>query len=833
MTPQHARGTPRMEQTNAGTDMPTYAPRSLALPLLAGFAALLLVTSVRWDFSPKSSVDITVTRGDAERIARGVLTDHGYDPSGLSTETSFQLNTALQQFLRERVGGRRAAELLRSDSVPAHRWSVYFYDPGLSTSRMPHQYRVWLSASGRLIGFSHVIQDTAAGEKLAAADARAVAERYLASAGVDLGRYTVKRTAVNSQAKRTDHSFIYAGNDSLFGAAPEVTVRVQGAEVGTFFRDVVPPQSFTQRVADSFGSLAILSIAAYVVLLTLAFVIIALFLRKYHEGEVGVSTAFTVAALLFVTAFAASLLGFESSGVGVTMGDTNRLFVKLVMMVISAVILYGFLTAMTFAAWSVGESSARHGRGALLSGADAVLRRRFFTVDTAYSVLWGYGAGAAAFGLAAAVHYAAVVVFGAPVTAMSLGGVAEATMPPVYVVLTALAGALVSEIVFRLFLIAWMRERTGRTWPGVLLSALLWSVVSTVLWEPPFGQLTPLPQLFLSLLLGLFLSGVFLRYGLLAAVIANVVTVSFGMMEPLVFSSGDAFLADRLLFAAVMALPLAVAAVGLVRREEFTFTAEGLPAHIRRISERERMAKELEIARTVQMSLLPKENPRIDGYDIAGACLPAFEVGGDYYDFVTLGGNRLGIAIGDVSGKGVPAAIYMTLTKGILQSHAEENVSPKTVLSKVNRLMYRTIERNSFVSMFYAVLDVTSGTVRYARAGHNPVILAGLRDEQREFLTPNGVALGLDEGGVFDSVLEEREYRLRSGDLLVFYTDGFTEARNAAGDDFGESRLLAAVERARGGSASSIVDAVVRETRAFIGDMPQHDDMTMVVVKVG
>ena len=145
---------------------------------------------------------------------------------------------------------------------------------------------------------------------------------------------------------------------------------------------------------------------------------------------------------------------------------------------------------------------------------------------------------------------------------------AEATMPPVYVVLTALAGALVSEIVFRLFLIAWMRERTGRTWPGVLLSALLWSVVSTVLWEPPFGQLTPLPQLFLSLLLGLFLSGVFLRYGLLAAVIANVVTVSFGMMEPLVFSSGDAFLADRLLFAAVMALPLAVAAVGLVRREE-------------------------------------------------------------------------------------------------------------------------------------------------------------------------------------------------------------------------------------------------------------------------
>jgi sigma-B regulation protein RsbU (phosphoserine phosphatase) len=244
------------------------------------------------------------------------------------------------------------------------------------------------------------------------------------------------------------------------------------------------------------------------------------------------------------------------------------------------------------------------------------------------------------------------------------------------------------------------------------------------------------------------------------------------------------------------------------------------------------MAKELEIARAVQMKLLPKENPHVAGFDIAGVCIPAYEVGGDYYDFVDLGETKIGIAIGDVSGKGVPAAIYMTLTKGILQSHAEENISPKNVLSKVNRLMYKTIEKNSFVSMFYAIIDLQTKKIRYSRAGHNPVILAGLRDDKQEFLTPKGVALGLDDGGVFDSVLEEREFDLRSGDILVFYTDGFTEARNTAGEEFTETRLLKSVAEAKGRSAEEIIGIVVNDARKFSGEADQHDDMTMVVVKV-
>ena len=198
------------------------------------------------------------------------------------------------------------------------------------------------------------------------------------------------------------------------------------------------------------------------------------------------------------------------------------------------------------------------------------------------------------------------------------------------------------------------------------------------------------------------------------------------------------------------------------------------------------MAQELDIARTVQMSLLPKQNPLVEGYDIAGVCIPALEVGGDYYDFFHLGDNKIGIAIGDVSGKGVPAAIYMTLTKGILQTCASDSTSPKQVLNKLNKQIYNNIERSSFVSMFYAVLNMKTNTIRFARAGHNPAILVHRSTKSNTLLEPKGMAVGLEPGDKFDHFLEEHEIQLEKGDVLTFYTDGFTEASTKNGDEFGE-----------------------------------------------
>ena len=238
------------------------------------------------------------------------------------------------------------------------------------------------------------------------------------------------------------------------------------------------------------------------------------------------------------------------------------------------------------------------------------------------------------------------------------------------------------------------------------------------------------------------------------------------------------------------------------------------------------MKKELEIARNVQIGLLPKKNPKLEGYDISGTCLPAKEVGGDYFDFVTLAPKKLGIAIGDVS------AIYMTLTKGILQSHADDTVSPRLVLNKVNKLLYRNIEKNSFVSMFYAVLDIDERILTFARAGHNPGIMINQKDGSNQELNTDGIALGLEEGTVFNQMLQEQTINLASGDTLVFYTDGFTEAMNPVQEEFGEERFVELISSNRNMSAQELIEILVKTVEDFSEGAPQHDDMTVVVIKI-
>jgi phosphoserine phosphatase RsbU/P len=148
-------------------------------------------------------------------------------------------------------------------------------------------------------------------------------------------------------------------------------------------------------------------------------------------------------------------------------------------------------------------------------------------------------------------------------------------------------------------------------------------------------------------------------------------------------------------------------------------------------------------------------------------------------------------------------------------------------------LMYRTIDRNSFVSMFYAILDMEQKKIRFARAGQCPVFFAQRNNERGIFLTPKGMALGLEVGKVFDSVLEEQEMDVNPGEVLVFYTDGFTEAMTERGDEFGETRLMESIERHRNKSANEIINGVCHDVDVFTKGHQQHDDMTMVVVKVG
>jgi serine phosphatase RsbU (regulator of sigma subunit)/predicted ester cyclase len=244
------------------------------------------------------------------------------------------------------------------------------------------------------------------------------------------------------------------------------------------------------------------------------------------------------------------------------------------------------------------------------------------------------------------------------------------------------------------------------------------------------------------------------------------------------------------------------------------------------ISERERIEQELRVARSIQQASLPKDVPRLEGWQIAPFYRPAREVGGDFYDFHHLSEGRLGLVTGDATGKGVPAALVMSTTCGMLQLAAQvlDSSSPGEVLSRVNETLLARIPLNTFVTCFYAILDPGSGTLRYANAGHDPPYLwhGGCCEELRA----RGMPLGLMPGMSY----EAGEVSLREGDSVLFYSDGLVEAHDPKGEMFGFPRLRARV--AEHGEERSLGDLLLEELYSFVGEgWEQEDDITLLTLK--
>jgi serine phosphatase RsbU (regulator of sigma subunit) len=265
----------------------------------------------------------------------------------------------------------------------------------------------------------------------------------------------------------------------------------------------------------------------------------------------------------------------------------------------------------------------------------------------------------------------------------------------------------------------------------------------------------------------------------------------------------------------------------------FNVMSRGIEQLMREQAEKERLEEELRIARQIQMSLLPGEDlVSVPGVRIAALCLPAAEVGGDYYDLLPLGPTRMGVLVADVSGKGTSAALYMAELKGLVLSLSRIYDSPARLLAEANRILSANMDARSFVTMTYAVVDTAARRMRYARAGHNPLIQLQARTGQSVILAPAGLGLGLDGGERFEAILEEAEVPLESGDFFLFFTDGLSEAMNPGAELFGEGRLRRILEEGRGLGSEELRERILEEVRGFVGDALPHDDMTMVVLKV-
>ncbi len=243
--------------------------------------------------------------------------------------------------------------------------------------------------------------------------------------------------------------------------------------------------------------------------------------------------------------------------------------------------------------------------------------------------------------------------------------------------------------------------------------------------------------------------------------------------------------------------------------------------------ERERIEQELKVARLIQQTLLPKTLPELPGYEVAAYYQPAREVGGDFYDFLTLEDGRLGLVVGDVTDKGVPAALVMATTRTMLRAAAQRLLSPGEVLQRVNDVLVQDIPPNMFVTCLYAILDSQSGRLLYANAGHDlPYRRRAGRQGGADELRARGMPLGLMPGMGY----EEKEMFLNRGESVLFYSDGLVEAHDPRRDMFGFPRLQGLVGAHRSGG-SSLISFLLAELARFTGEgWEQEDDITLVTL---
>ena len=247
--------------------------------------------------------------------------------------------------------------------------------------------------------------------------------------------------------------------------------------------------------------------------------------------------------------------------------------------------------------------------------------------------------------------------------------------------------------------------------------------------------------------------------------------------------------------------------------------------------EKHRLDSDLTTAREIQSILLPSSAPENGGFEIAGINIPARHVSGDYFDYVKIDGERWGVAIADVAGKGIPAALVTGMCRSVLRMAAPGCASPGAALRELNRRLYPDIKEDLFISMLYLCLDPHSSDVVMARAGHDPPLLYRAAGREVLPLDPPGMAVGIDSGDVFDRVLQDVSVKLENGDGLLLYTDGVTEALDRHDAEFGTARLIQALQANAPKGAEATVRAIAAEVREFAGDAPQHDDITLIFIR--
>lgn len=601
------------------------------------------------------------------------------------------------------------------------------------------------------------------------------------------------------------------------GAKPPLEWQISVRFDGRFFREA----SLTHRIPEPYvrifgdASHAFIDssrVSLGVVLFFSSFFLFGSYLLRWMRGHIHHRSALTAGALWVATGILAVTPNYLLlRGLHSDLGNPMLLGI-------------GWLTLCAIAIIGVGHEAARRNEWDRWRELRLILQRRWRSREIPAAVLRGFAWS----GVWASIPLA--------VAASGLFGDVLWNWSRIYDQM--LAGIPVTNVIFTPFdlesmalyagLLPVLTRTVGVRWIGLTLFVVIASLVSVLLTPFGSGLAGAVVSSVGTVALGLIL---YQKYGLLTILAAAKMQALLMSIAILGTAAAESFVRSGVLLAGASILYAGLFAVLLHRGQDLEPSDEDIL--IGRLSQKERLKAEFGLAQQAQQRMLPDAAPEVPGFTLAGMCAPARDVGGDLYDYFRFRDGRLGICVADVSGKGMPAALYMTLTKGVIAAAAPETSDVASLAKDLNRHLHLACRRKMFVTAVLGSLDPASRTWQFVRAGHNPLLLFERSSGQARYLRPAGLGLGMTGAAMFDRSLRLEEVQIQPGDALVLYSDGLTEAMNEKQELYGEDRLRIVVEGAVNGNAAYLLEKIRSDVSAFTGSEPAHDDMTIVVLQAG
>lgn len=784
---------------------------------VAGVAALLFLLPL---FDAPQPREVRVTRGEARAIADREMQKLGVDLDKVWGATAWDFNNLLEKELEGKPELRRKAGLdpIIGPRILAYR-IVYFYN---GKPKFPNAPDVYVDPiTGAVIGARLRIQNEDAAPAMTDAEARRAADRFVAThklPGVESPQFeeirpTVMRNRVDRVVRyRVPHDF----------PTGKVATFLDVYFIGNRFAGWLPVEEYADGSQFQGGGFEIAgTLVQYGVVFTLLLILLVIFLRKYHAGEVGVRTASYLFAMIAVLSIAWNYLAGPAFSIGSGFGNGVDGRATAASVATFKFIFYDLPVAvLVFFAWAVGESYARERWGERLASYDAILRRDWRNATVGRATLNGILLAPVVAAAAFAAGAIPILLGWAHPTIGPTAGLFNAG--PVAPILTAAIDAARGAVVLLLFVIALFARKRMLPLGFVIAAAVgsVWTIFEMPLSPPMLAMLFGFGGILVAAV-------IFLRYDLLTA--ANALfygSMIFAFFPYLRFAEGPLATQTWIAFAVPVIFSLGIAVAGLSTGREIVYTYESLAPHVKRIIERERVKAEIDAANRIQAALLPLETPRLAGATVASHYRAATEIGGDYFDFLEQPTGEIGIAFGDVAGHGLTSGIVMSMAKSALLVQVDYDSSPQAVLTVLNDIVIRTAPKRMMMTFFFGLLNPTTQKLRFSSAGHLDPYVYRSATRKLEALSSWGFPLGIKRREAF----REHEVSFENGDRLILYSDGLIEAIDDDGEPFGFERFEKTILSSGEQSADELKKSLLNAVKKFTRNRPPEDDQTLVVV---